>query len=64
MIVEWYKDGFGQYRYRLKSNNGHIMLMSCSYSTYRKCVEGWRTVQKSLYIDDFDIRYRWAKEML
>lgn len=63
MILEFFKD-YDEFGFCLKSNNGIVMMASKGYKSYRKCVEGWRTIQKALYIDDFDIRYRWSKEML
>lgn len=63
MILEWFRNG-DEFGYRLKTRNGQVMLTSGWYSSYRKCVEGWRTTQKHLKIWDGLIAYRWSKEML
>lgn len=64
MILEFFVNGDGsQYGFCLKALNGVEMMTSKGYSTYLKAVMGWRTVQRLLFIDDFDIRYRWSKEM-
>lgn len=64
MIVHFFINEDGLYQYHIKALNGNVMLTSSTYSTYRKCVEGWRTVQKALRIEDFFvIRYRWARGM-
>lgn len=62
MIIEFFKSN-EKYRYCLKSRNGQIKLTSPGYSTYRKCVEGWRTVQETLRIWDDLVKYRWSEEV-
>ena len=66
MIVEFYFRTFRGKRwffYRVKALNGQIMMTSHEYSNYRKCVEGFRTVQLGFGIDDENIKFRWEKAL-
>lgn len=44
---EIYKDGAGEYRFRLKACNGQVIAVSEGYTTKAACLNGVESVQRS-----------------
>jgi len=44
---EVYKDKSGQYRFRLKANNGQIIATGEAYTTKAACLNGVESVKKN-----------------
>lgn len=63
MIVEFFVTDDGKFAYRYKARNGKVFLTSHGYSTYRKCVDGWRQFEKLLRSRNRRRRIRWSKEL-
>jgi len=53
-IFEIFRDGAGEYRFRLKAPNGEIIAASEGYTTKESCIEGIKAVKN--YASSADIR--------
>ncbi|MCC7568355.1 MAG: YegP family protein [Candidatus Methanofastidiosa archaeon] len=44
---EYYKDGAGKYRFRLKASNGQIIASGQAYNTKESCLNGIESVKNN-----------------
>ncbi len=61
MIVEFFITEDKKFAYRCKANNGRVLVTSHGYSTYRKCVEGWRGFEADMCLGPVP-KFRWTKD--
>lgn len=65
MILEFYIDEAGEYRWRIKARNGRIMA-DCAegYKEYRDCTKAIHKILKNIGSDWYRFRIRWHKSFL